>query len=137
MACFVVCLHPHANTHKHTHSHSSPPQHTSECSSARVQTLGYGRWVGGSNAVFHLAVVCHVRQVLLIDEEERCLVRPILRGGGVGSQVRDGGGRWNHLIQAHHAVAALWGLGRAIQARRHEAVLVLGPRDLKGGVKKR
>lgn len=32
----------------------------------------------GSNAVLQLAVIAHVGRVLLVDEEERRLVRPVL-----------------------------------------------------------
>ena len=73
-------------------------------------------------------------RVLLVEEEERCFIRPVLRRGGVRSQVRDGGvggGGGSVLIHANHVVSALWGLGCAVQTRCHQAVLVLGPSDLK------
>lgn len=87
----------------------------------------------GSNAVFQLAVVGHVRRVLLVDEEKRRLVWSVLCRGAVRSQVCDGvgGGSGSRLVQVNHALAALRTLGRAVQTRRHEAVLVLGPCDLK------
>lgn len=102
------------------------------------------RWAGetgagaGSNAVPQSAVgvVGRVRQVLLIDEEERRLVQPVLCRGGVPAEVGDGGvggGGGRGRIQAIDVVAALRRLGRAVQAGRHEAVLVLGPCDLEGG----
>lgn len=93
-----------------------------------------GGW-GGSNAVFQLVVVSHVRRVLLIDEEKRRFIWSVLCRGGVPTQVCDGGvggGRGSRRIQAIHVVATLRGLGRAIQTGSHQAILVLGPRDLKG-----
>lgn len=87
-----------------------------------------------SNAVFQLAmVVCRVRRVLLVEEMRR-LVRSVLRWGGVWDQVHDGGvgcDAGSALIQANCVVAALRRLRRAVQTRRHQAVLVLSPRDLK------
>lgn len=93
----------------------------------------------GSNAVLQLVVVSHVRRVLLIDEEKRRLVWSVLCRGGVPAQVWDGGvggGGGSRLIQAIHVVAALRGLGRAIQTGSDQAILVLGPRDLKGRAQK-
>lgn len=89
----------------------------------------------GSNAVLLLAVVAHVRRVLLVDEEERRLVWAVLHVGGVCVLVRDvvdGDGRGAALIEAAHVLAALRGLWRAVQARRHQAILVLGPSNLTG-----
>lgn len=89
---------------------------------------------GVSNAVFQLAVVVGcVWRVLLVEEEERRFIRPVLRRGGVRSQVCDGGfggSGGSVLIQANHVMSALWGLGCAVQTRCHQAILVLGPSDL-------
>lgn len=89
----------------------------------------------GSDAVLQLAVVVvgRVRRVLLVEEEERRLVGPVLRRGGVGRHVRDGGvggGGGSRLVQAGGVVAALGGLRSAVQTGRHQAVLVLSPGDL-------
>lgn len=88
-----------------------------------------------SNAVLPLAVVAQVRRVLLVDEEERRLVWSVLRVGGVGVLVRDvgdGDGRGAAVVRAARVLAALRRLRRAVQARRYQAVLVLGPSDLTG-----
>lgn len=90
---------------------------------------------GGSNAVVQLAVIAHVGRVLLVDEEERRLVRPVLYVDRVHAPLRDvgdGDGRGTALVEARHALAALGGLRRAVQTGRHQAVLVLGPGDLEG-----
>lgn len=90
---------------------------------------------GGSNAVLPLAVVAHVRRVLLVDEEERHLVWSVLHVGGVCVLVRDvgdGDGRGAAVVEAAHVLAALWGLWRAVQTRRHQAIVVLGPSNLTG-----
>lgn len=55
--------------------------------------------------------------------------------GGVSVLLRDvgdGDGRGAAVVQAARVLAALRGLRRAVQTRRHQAVLVLGPSDLTG-----
>lgn len=89
----------------------------------------------GSNTVLLLAVVAHVRRVLLVDEEERRLVRPVLHVGGVRVLLRDvgdGDGRGAAVGQADGVLAALRGLWRAVQTRCHQPVVVLGPSNLTG-----
>lgn len=84
----------------------------------------------GSDAVVQLAVVVGRGRRVLLVQEKRHLVRAVLCGG-VRAQVCDGdagGGR--HVVEAGRAVAAVGGLRRAVQTRRHQAVLVLSSSDL-------
>lgn len=117
---FSVSVPTHAPIDTHT-----PHRWALECGGRE------GEGGGGSDV---LAVVAHVRRVLLVDEEERRLVRSVLHVGGVHSLLRDvgdGDGRGGALAKAAHALAALRGLGCAVQVGRHQAVVVLGPGDLK------
>lgn len=94
---------------------------------------GWGRG-GRSNAVLLLAVVAHMRRVLLVEEQRR-LVWSVLHVGGVCVLVRDigdGDGRGAAVVEAAHVLAALRRLRRAVQTRRHQPVLVLGPSNLTG-----
>lgn len=104
--------------------------HVGQCRSME----GWYQW-RLSDSVLHLAVVVAcVWRVLLIEEKKRRLVRAVLRRGGVCSQVRNGGvtdGGGRRLIHTNSVVAALGGLRRAVQARCHQAVLVLSSCDLK------
>lgn len=114
-------------------THAPISTHSSSVSS-RVWQRGRGLGAG-SNAVLPLAVVAHVRRVLLVDEEERRLVRSVLHVARVcvlARDVGDGDGRGAAVDEAAHVAAALWGLWRAVQPRRHQAVLVLGPSYLRG-----
>lgn len=116
-----------------THNQAPPPPLLSKRPSAVVHVCKRAR-VGeqsGSDAVFQLAVVVARGRRVLLVQEKRLLVWAVLRGGGVRAQVCDGdaGGR-RHLVEAGHVVAAVGGLRRAVQTRRHQAVLILRPCDL-------
>lgn len=86
----------------------------------------------GSDTFQLVVVIRRVRRLLLVQEEQRGLVRPVLHWARVSHQVCDGGGAGGSgLLQPSGVVVVLRGLRRAVQKRRHQAVLVLSPRDLR------
>lgn len=75
-------------------------------------------------------MVVRRRRLFVQQQQQRLFVGAVLHDGGVCSQVRDGDGcRGRGLLRG--VVRALWGLRRAVQARRNQAVLVLRACDLR------